>query len=101
MSVVQRRRGAKVGRLVVARMLVRSIYKILKRGRGVRRRGQRQGNGRGSRPAELKPKQDRFLKVKWIHVASSHPPFGPATDPTPVELVATFPNHHRTTDPSG
>ena len=29
---VKRRRGSKVGRLVVARMLVRSIYKILKDG---------------------------------------------------------------------
>jgi hypothetical protein len=29
---VKKRRGSKVGRLVVARMLVRSIYKILKEG---------------------------------------------------------------------
>ena len=29
---VKKRRGSKVGRLVVARMLLRSIYKILKEG---------------------------------------------------------------------
>src|SRR5262249_48956509 len=32
---------------------------------------------------------------EWIPVATSDAPFGPATDPTPGEEVATFPHHHR------
>jgi hypothetical protein len=42
-------------------------------------------------------KQYRFLEVKWIHVASHSPPIRAGNGPNFVELVATFPHHHRTT----
>jgi transposase len=80
---VKKRRGSKVGRLVVARMLVRSIYKILKEDVAF---------DRGAEPGQLPwrlAEGDRMEPGSWRSSGStwraSQSPFGPATDPTPLE----------------
>ena len=61
---VQKRRGNKIGRIVVARLLLRSIYKVLKDGLAF--------TPTIAAPGRVIPAEERkrFPKVRWIRVTS-------------------------------